>query len=109
MLLENENTSTNITIKLRASKKTLCIEASQQEYTILSHDFKDIIPILETLVYKLYNYFKTNGKIFEFHIPVDKDLSNQLTHRFLKSIDNHAKVRIKLKNFEVSDTISNRN
>ncbi|KAM3963566.1 Bardet-Biedl syndrome 9 [Aphomia sociella] len=100
-LLQYGGTSQIITFSFRATKKTVTLKSSGEQYLIEADDFTEIASILDYFLYKLMDHYARMGiNDFRFYIKCVKEFIKQLTHAFLKSIESHAKERIKLKSFE---------
>ncbi|XP_026758108.2 protein PTHB1 isoform X2 [Galleria mellonella] len=90
-----------VTFSYRANKKTVTLKSSGEQYSIEADDFPEIASILDYFIFKLMDHFARMGiSDFRFYIKCDKEFIKQITHKFLKSIEAHAKERIKLKTFE---------
>lgn len=74
-----------------------------KQYSIEANDITDITSVLLNLIVRLSDHMaRMNVNDFRFNVKIDGELSKQITHRFLKSIEVHAKERIKLSSLEVS-------
>lgn len=73
------------------------------QYSFEAEDFTEMISILDHFLIRLLDHYKRMTiKDFRFKLKYDKEFVKQLTHRFLKCVETHAKERIKLKDLEVS-------
>lgn len=92
-----------VTFAYRNTKRTVTVTRSGQRYTLEAKDFSDIIPLLDHLVIRLIDHYTRMAKSeFQYEYKFDSEISKQMIVKLLKSIEVHAKERIKLKNSEVS-------
>lgn len=86
----------------RTNNKPATIRVNGEKYIIECMDLSQLIPILECVTYKLLEHFtRMEVKDFTINIKVEESFKTQLSHKFLKSIDAHAKDRIQIKKLEV--------
>ncbi|XP_047528167.1 protein PTHB1 [Vanessa atalanta] len=90
----------NLTFKYRTSNNTVTVK-SNDLYTIEANDFSIMYPIFEYFVNNLKIYYVRTGVTdFKINFNLDGELIKLILHTFLKSIENHAKERIKMKSLE---------
>ncbi|XP_073944203.1 Bardet-Biedl syndrome 9 isoform X3 [Choristoneura fumiferana] len=100
-LAEHGTLSEAVTFAYRNTKKTVTVTGSGQRYTLEAKDFSDIIPLLDHLIIKLIDHYTRMAKSeFQYKYKFDSEISKQIIVKLLKSIEVHAKERIKLKNSE---------
>ncbi|CAB3234515.1 unnamed protein product [Arctia plantaginis] len=91
----------NLNFVYRSSKKCVTLKSDGDTYSIECEDFTEIIAILDNFVIRLLDHYNRMAvKSFRFKLKYDKEFVKHLTHRFLKSVEIHAKERIKLKDLE---------
>lgn len=80
------------------------MKAIDKQYSIEADDIPDITSVLLNLITRLSEHnARMNVNDFSFNVRIDLDMTKQITHRFLKSIELHAKERNKLNSLEVSN------
>ncbi|KAJ0180414.1 hypothetical protein K1T71_003818 [Dendrolimus kikuchii] len=85
----------------RSTKKLVTLRATTKQYAIEAEDFTDLTAILDHFILRLVDYFyRINVTDFHYQLIYDKEFVKLLTHRFLRSIEVHAKERVKLKDYE---------
>lgn len=95
--------SNHVTLQYRSTKKIVTLKATENYYSIQANDFPEMTALLDHFIFKLLDHFSRMGvKDFQFNIKIDKELFKQMTFKFLKSVEIHAKDRLRLKDFEVS-------
>lgn len=81
----------------------MTVTGSGEQYALEAKYFSDIIPLLDHLVIKLIDHYTRMAKSeFQFKFKFDSEMSKQMIIKLLKTIEVHAKERIKLKSSEVS-------
>lgn len=96
--------SHDITFVYRATRKTVTIKAIDKQYSIEADDITEITSVLLNLITRLSEYYaRINVNDFLFNVRLNVELTKQITHSFLKSIEVHAKERNKLNELEVSN------
>lgn len=86
----------------RSTKKTANIRLSENQYIVEADSFTEITTILDHLVLRLTDHYKRMGvKDFNFQLVYDQEFIKTLLQTFLKSIEIHAKERVKLNSLEV--------
>lgn len=94
--------SKEITFIHRSTKKTVTLKATDKEYSVEAKDTPEITSLLIHFITRLKEHFtRKDVNDFHFKLKFDEEFAKQLTHKFLKSIESHAKERIKLKGCEV--------
>lgn len=97
------NSDSRVVFMYRTTKKSVMLRATDSLYTLEAEDFPEMAAILIHLTYKLTDHFVRMGvKDFKFSLKMTKELFKQITFKFLKSVETHAKDRMKLKSLEVS-------
>ncbi|XP_028176280.1 protein PTHB1 isoform X1 [Ostrinia furnacalis] len=95
------NSSSSVNFMYRSTKKTVVLRATDALYSIEAEDFPEMSAVLGHLIYKLADHFLRMGvKDFKFNVKMTKELFKQMTFKFLKSVETHAKDRMKLKGLE---------
>ncbi|XP_028030455.1 protein PTHB1 [Bombyx mandarina] len=90
-----------ITFGYRSTKNTITLKIRDDHYIIEANNFTEITSVLDHFLVKLIDHHRRmSTKDFRFDFQYDKEFKKQLLHSFLKSIEIHAKERIKLKGFE---------
>ncbi|XP_075969383.1 Bardet-Biedl syndrome 9 [Anticarsia gemmatalis] len=91
----------NLTFVYRSTKKYITLKTDVEQYSIEAEDFTEMISILDHFLIRITDHYKRMAvKDFRFKLKYDKEFIKQLTHRFLKCVETHAKERIKLKDLE---------
>ncbi|KPJ07847.1 Protein PTHB1 [Papilio machaon] len=90
----------NITFKYKTTNKTVTVYTNEQEYIIESDDYPEILSVLDHLLNKLNEYYIQTNIGVHIIVKPSKEFITQIIHRFLKSIETHAKERIKLKKLQ---------
>ncbi|XP_050344996.1 protein PTHB1 [Nymphalis io] len=91
----------NLTFKYRTSNKTVTVKADDDLYAIETNELSIMSPIFEYFVNNLKKHYARAGVTdFKIHFNLDEELIKVVLHTFLKSIENHAKERIKTKSLE---------
>ncbi|XP_041976964.1 protein PTHB1 [Aricia agestis] len=99
--LNNYVTSNSITFAYRTSNKTVTIKAVEKSYVFEADDYCDIYPIFVCFLYHFNNHcIRHDIKDIQANIEITADLNRNVTMRFLKCIENHAKQRNLLKTYE---------
>lgn len=81
----------------------MTLKADDNIYSIQTNDISDMNAVLDHFIMKLKEHCSRNSlKDFKISLKFDQTFYKQVIHKFLKSIENHAKERIKLKALEVS-------
>lgn len=71
-------------------------------YRIEAEEVSEIAPMLDHFLHKLEDYYSRMGILeFEINVAINGEIIRQIMQKFLKSVESHAKERIKLKEFEV--------
>ncbi|XP_053625043.1 protein PTHB1 [Plodia interpunctella] len=100
-LLKHGSNPNVITLMYRNTKGNVTIRGHGNYYSVETSDFSEIIAVMDHFIIKLEDHYARMGnKDFKYHIEMEKETNKQLIHRFLKSIESHAKERTKLKKFE---------
>ncbi|KAL0841922.1 hypothetical protein ABMA28_014154 [Loxostege sticticalis] len=95
------NSDSRVIFMYRTTKKSVMLRATDSLYTLEAEDFPEMAAILNHLTYKLTDHFVRMGvKDFKFSLKMTKELFKQITFKFLKSVETHAKDRMKLKSLE---------
>ncbi|CAH0406587.1 unnamed protein product [Chilo suppressalis] len=95
------NSPERVTLAYRPTKKTVTIIAHDGYCTLEADNFPEMTVVLEHFISKLSDYAtRMDKKDFKYEINWSKDLFKQITFKFLKSVEIHAKHRIKLKGLE---------
>ncbi|XP_039746992.1 protein PTHB1 isoform X2 [Pararge aegeria] len=90
-----------LTFAYRTSHKTVTIKAYDHMYRIEANEVSEIAPILDHFLHKLEDYYNRIGLTeFEIKVAINGEIIRQIMHKFLKSVESHAKERIKLKELE---------
>ncbi|XP_013181955.1 PREDICTED: uncharacterized protein LOC106128209 [Papilio xuthus] len=92
-----EETVNSITFKYKTTDKTVTVCAHEQEYSIESDDFPEISSMLDHFLNRINEYYIRTNIGVRITVKPSKEFITQMIHRFLKSIETHAKERIKLK------------
>lgn len=80
------------------------MKAIDKQYSVEANDITDIISVLLNLITRLSEYnARMDVNDFRFSVRIDAELTKQITHRFLKSIEVHAKERNNLNSLEVNN------
>lgn len=91
-----------LTLKYRTSNNMVTLKISENMYSIEANDFTEMSPIIDYIINFLKSYHEKQGvSDFNIHCIVNGELIKQIIHAFLKSIEGHAKERVKLKSLEV--------
>ncbi|CAH0720686.1 unnamed protein product, partial [Brenthis ino] len=99
--LINFITENMLTLKYRTSDNTVTLKISENMYSIEANDFMEMSPVIDYIINFLKSYHEKQGASdFSIHCIVNGELIKQIIHAFLKSIEGHAKERVKLKNLE---------
>ncbi|XP_045519580.1 protein PTHB1 [Pieris brassicae] len=100
--LENvfEDTINPNSITFSYKNKTVTIKIIADQYTLEGNDCTDIYPILNYFLDKLQEHHTKIGINLKVTLKIDPELYKHMVHRFLKTIEMHAKERIVLKKFE---------
>lgn len=73
-----------------------------QKYAMDAVDFTELTAMLDHFLLRLTDYFsRIDVKDFQYELIYDKEFIKLLIYRFLKSIEVHARERVKLKKSEV--------
>ncbi|XP_013186450.2 protein PTHB1 isoform X2 [Amyelois transitella] len=100
-LLKSENSLNAVKFMYRNSKKNVAFKENGNYYNIEASDFPEIVAVMEHFLFRLENHHTRMGiKDFKCYVKLDKETNKQLIHKFLKSIENHAKERLRLKKHE---------
>ncbi|XP_063377929.1 protein PTHB1 [Cydia fagiglandana] len=98
---EHGNLSESVTFTYRNTKRNVTVRAAEKQYSVEAKEFSDIIAILDHLINKLSDHYARMDKAdFRYNFQFDSELSKQIIVKLLKSIEVHAKERIKLKSSE---------
>ncbi|XP_034840649.1 protein PTHB1 [Maniola hyperantus] len=91
-----------LTFAYRTSNKTVTIKAYDDNmYRIEANEVSEIAPMLDHFIKKLEDYYTRIGVMeFEVNIAINGEIIRQIMHKFIKSVESHAKERIKLKDLE---------
>ncbi|CAH1646180.1 unnamed protein product [Spodoptera littoralis] len=90
-----------VTLAYRSTKQTITLKSEVEQYLVQADDFTEITAVLDHFLIKLIDHNMRMGvKDFRFNIKHDKEFVRQLTHKFLKCVETHAKERNKLKELE---------
>lgn len=101
-LSKNRGNGDSITFAYRSSKKSVTVKASSTQYHFEVNDISDMTSTLDHFIIRLMDHYKRMGiKDFTFKLKYDKEFVKLVIVKFLKSIETHAKERIKLKTYEV--------
>lgn len=91
-----------ITFAYRSSKKTITLKSSSSQYTLEANELPEMTSTLDHFIIRLTDHYKRMGvKDFSYKLKYDRDFVKMVIVKFLKSIEFHAKERIKLKTYEV--------
>lgn len=92
----------NVSLSYRSTEKTVTLKIiTEKQYEIAAEDYTEITTILEQFLIKLRDQYATeNMNDFRCQLKYDKEFVKQLIHRFLKSIELHAKERVSLNKYE---------
>ncbi|XP_072943968.1 protein PTHB1 isoform X2 [Epargyreus clarus] len=100
-LLINHEPKESITFLYRTTKQVVTVKNNAQWYSIEASEFSDISPLLDNFINKLIEYHTRMGtKKFRVSFQLNMELIKQIIHKFLKSIEAHAKERITLQTME---------
>lgn len=92
-----------ITFAYRSTKKAVTIKTSPTQYIIEADEFTEMSCLLDHFLLRLSDHYQRMGvKDFRFKLKYDKEFVKQVMHKFLRSIEAHAKERTKLDTSEVS-------
>lgn len=92
-----------MSLKYRTSNKIVTVKTSENVCSVEANEFSDISPILGHLVKALKeSQIKKGVSNYDIHFIINDEQIKQIIHAFLKSIEVHAKERVKLKGLEVS-------
>ncbi|KAG6450044.1 hypothetical protein O3G_MSEX006378 [Manduca sexta] len=90
-----------ITFEYRSTKKIAKIRLSENQYIMEADNFTEITTMLDHLLLRLTDHYKRMGvKDFSFQLVYDQEFIKSLLQKFLKSIETHAKERVKLNSLE---------
>lgn len=82
----------------------MSVKGIDKQYSVEANDITDITSVLLNLITRLREYYsRMNINDFRFNVKIDAELTKQITHRFLKSIEGHAKERNRLNSLEVNN------
>lgn len=85
----------------------MTVKVIGKQYCFEANDITDITSVLLNVMTRLNEYnARMNKRDFHFNARIDVELAKQITHRFLKSIEAHAKERNKLNTLEVIKTLA---
>ncbi|XP_052737741.1 protein PTHB1 isoform X2 [Bicyclus anynana] len=91
-----------LTFAYRTSQKTVTIKAYDNNmYRIEANEVTEIAPMLNHFVQRLEDHYKRiDVAEFEMNVGINGEIIRQIMHKFLKSVELHARQRVKLKDLE---------
>ncbi|KAI5636293.1 protein PTHB1 [Phthorimaea operculella] len=102
-LVKHGSTENAISFIYRTTKKIVTIRANEKQYSIEAEDYADMTAVLENFIKKLTEHYeRMNLNEVQMLVKIDEEFAKTITHKFMKSIETHAKERIKLKTLEDS-------
>ncbi|XP_038215307.1 protein PTHB1 [Zerene cesonia] len=93
--------SSTVTLSYKNTSKLVTIKHMEDHYIIEADEFTEIFPVLQYFVEKLKeHYLNMNIDSCKALFKASPELIKNMTHKFLKCIEVHAKERVILKNLE---------